>query len=104
MPSSSNNKRSKGTKKTTNKKTKKNRNMKEEKNVKKLKNKKKHPKLMLALKILLILFLLLCVIGAGVVAAMFFGLFGDEFEITKEELAVGASNTIVLTMENYFIS
>ena len=96
MPSSSNNKRSKGTKKTTNKKTKKNRNMKEEKNVKKLKNKKKHPKLMLALKILLILFLLLCVIGAGVVAAMFFGLFGDEFEITKEELAVGASNTIVL--------
>ncbi|MBQ5475787.1 MAG: penicillin-binding protein, partial [Lachnospiraceae bacterium] len=42
------------------------------------------------------MFLLLCVITAGIVAAMFFGVFGDEFEITKEELTVGNSNTIVL--------
>ena len=55
-----------------------------------------NPKFKMFLKILLVIFLLICVIGAGVVAAMFFGLFGDEFEITKEELAVGASNTIVL--------
>ncbi len=67
----------------------------------KRKNKKnkfslKHPKLMLAIKILIVLFLLLCVIGAGIVAAMFFGLFGDDFEITKEELVIGTSNSIVL--------
>ena len=63
-----------------------------------LKNKKRkqHPKLKLFLKILLIIFLLLCVAGAGVVSAMMFGLFGNDFEITKEELIVGNSNTIVL--------
>ena len=56
----------------------------------------RHPKLMIALKILIILFLLLCVIGAGVVAGMFFGLFGDDFEITKEELQIGVSNSVVV--------
>ena len=60
------------------------------------KKKKSHPKLKLAFKIFIIMFLLLCVVGAGIIAAMFFGLFGDEFEITKEQLTVGASNTIVL--------
>lgn len=60
------------------------------------KKKKTNSKFKMFLKILLIIFLLLCVIGAGIVAAMFFGLFGDEFEITKEELTVGASNTVVL--------
>lgn len=66
------------------------------KNSKGKKNKRKHPKLMLALKIFIILFLLLCVAGAGIVAAMFFGLFGTEFEITKAELTVGDSNTIIV--------
>ena len=56
----------------------------------------RHPKLMMFLKIVLILFLLLCVIGAGIIAGMFFGLFGDEFEITKEELKIGAANSIVV--------
>ena len=37
---------------------------------------------------------MLCVIGAGIVAGMFFGLFGNEFEITKDELKIGASNTV----------
>ena len=58
--------------------------------------KKMNPKFKMFLKILLIIFLLICVVGAGIVAAMFFGLFGDEFEITKEELIVGNSNTIVV--------
>ena len=49
------------------------------KNSKKGAKKGKHPKLMMAFKIGIILFLLLCVIGAGIVAGMFFGLFGDEF-------------------------
>lgn len=60
------------------------------------KKRKQHPKLKLFLKILLIIFLLLCVAGAGIVSAMMFGLFGNDFEITKEELIVGNSNTIVL--------
>ena len=58
--------------------------------------KKMNPKFKMFLKVLLVIFLLLCVIGAGIVAAMFFGLFGDEFEITKEELTAGSSNTIVV--------
>ena len=45
----------------------------------------RHPKLMIFIKLIIILILLLCVIGAGIVAAMFFGVFGDDFEITKEE-------------------
>lgn len=65
-------------------------------NNRKNKRKKQHPKLRMFLKIMLIIFLLLCVIGAGIIAAMFFGLFGDEFEITKAELTSGDSNTIVL--------
>ena len=56
----------------------------------------RHPKLVLTLKIMLVLFLLLCVIGAGIVAGMFFGLFGDEFEITKEELKIGAANSVIV--------
>ena len=56
----------------------------------------RHPKLMMFIKIMIILFLLLCVIGAGVVAGIFFGLFGDDFEITKEELQIGVSNSVVV--------
>lgn len=56
----------------------------------------RHPKLMMAVKIMIVLILLLCVIGAGVIAGMFFGLFGDDFEITKEELKIGAANSVVV--------
>ena len=66
------------------------------KNKKNKKERKKHPKLAMAFKIFIVLFLLLCVIGAGIVVGMFFGLFGDEFEITKEELTIGASNSVVV--------
>lgn len=99
MPNSSNNKRSKnGRTRKTNSIESSNKKVKTNKNTRKNNNKKKntHPKLKMALRILLVIFLLLCVVGAGVVAAMFFGLFGNEFEITKEQLTVGASNTIVL--------
>ena len=66
------------------------------KGTKKDKKQRKHPKLMKAFKIFVILFLLLCVIGAGIIAGIFFGLFGDDFEITKEELTVGASNSVIV--------
>lgn len=68
------------------------------KNKKGKKNKfaNQHPKLMMALKIMIVLFLLLCVVGTGVIAGMFFGLFGDDFEISKEELKIGAANSIIV--------
>lgn len=68
------------------------------------KKKKQHPKLMMTFKIMIIAFLLLCVIGAGVVAAMFFGLFGDDFEISKEELVIGASNSVVVDKDGNVIA
>ncbi len=86
-----------GSKSETTQKTQNPKNNTSTKNKKgKQKNRKKHPKLMLALKIMIIGFLLLCVIGAGVVAGIFFGLFGDDFEITKEELKIGAANSVVV--------
>lgn len=103
MPNNSSNNHSKRAKtKRTNKETNKNTATKK-KNVKgKNSNKKKkaNQKFKLILKILLILFLLLCVVGAGIIAAMFFGLFGDEFEITKEELTSGSSDTVVYDIDN----
>ena len=71
---------------------------------KRKKSKKQHPKLMLALKICIVIFLLICVIGAGVVAGMFFGLFGDEFEIDKKDLKVGASNSVVVDKNGAIIA
>ena len=72
--------------------------------VRKSKKEKKHPKLRMAIKILVIAFLLLCVIGAGIVAGMFFGLFGDDFEITKEELKIGASNSVVVDINGNVVA
>lgn len=97
MPNSSSNRRSKKskTKKVNNIENTKNK-IAVRKNKKGKKNIGMNPKLKLAFKIILIVFLLLCVMGAGIVAAIFFGLFGDEFEITKEELTVGAANTRIL--------
>lgn len=94
MPSNSNNGRR--TKTTSKTKTQNQNKAHKGTNKKKGTKKKMNPKLKMFLKILLVIFLLLCVVGAGVVAAMFFGLFGDEFEISKEELIVGTSNTIVV--------
>ena len=71
---------------------------------KKAKFSQRHPKLMLFIKICIVLFLLLCVIGAGVVAGMFFGLFGDDFEITKEELQIGTSNSVVVDQNGAVIA
>lgn len=70
-------------------------NKKDRKN-KKMKFSQKHPKLSMAIKIFIILFLLLCVIGAGVIVGLFFGVFGDDFEISKEELKIGASNSVIV--------
>ena len=97
MPNRSNSKRSK---KTVTKKTNKRENIENNKKSRNNKKNKMNPKLKMFLKIVLILFLLMCVVGAGIITAVFFGFFGDEFEITKEELTAGSSNTIVLDLEN----
>ena len=64
----------------------------------------RHPKLMVAIKVFIIIFLLACVIGAGIIAGMCFGLFGDDFSITKEELQVGASNSVVVDQNGAVIA
>ncbi len=78
----------------------------EKRRKKKDKNKfsSRHPKLMLIIKILIILILLLCVVGAGIVAALFFGVFGDDFEITKEELEITTANSVVLDINGNLIT
>ena len=71
-------------------------NRKRSNNKKSKKTKNKHPKLIMTFKILIVLFLLMCVVGAGIFAGIFFGLFGDDFEITKKELKIGSSNSVVV--------
>lgn len=56
----------------------------------------KHPKITVALRILLLLIIMIAVAGAGIVVGMLYGGWGDDFEITKEELVIGSSNSIVL--------
>lgn len=82
--------------KTSNKNTRNSKQNPQSKKIKKNKKERKHPKLMLAIKIIIVLFLLLCVVGAGIVAGIFFGLFGDDFEIRKEELKIGAANSVIV--------
>ena len=82
---------------TKNKATSKNnKNTKKSKKNKEGKFSNRHPKLMMFIRIMILIILLLCVIGAGVVAGVFFGLFGDDFEITKDELKIGMANTVIV--------
>ena len=71
---------------------------------KKIKWSERHPKLSMAIKIIIIVLLLLCVIGAGIIAAVFFGLFGDDFQISKDELIIGIANSIVLDKDGNVIA
>lgn len=79
------------------KKNKKISNKKENKSKKeKVKFSKKHPKLTIFLRLLFLLIVILSVIGTGVVVGLLYGGWGDDFEITKEELVIGSSNSIIL--------
>ena len=79
-------------------------NEKEIKKAKKVKFKDKHPKMSLTIKILLIIFLIVAVIGTGVVIGAIYGAFGDEFEITVEELVEPSSNSIIYDREGNVIA
>ena len=61
----------------------------------KVKFKDKHPKAALAIKIFLIVFVLVLIIGAGILAGAFFGIFGDELKIDEAMLKVGYENSTV---------
>ena len=96
MPNNKKNNNNKSVKvKKTNKKS---------KNSNRVKLKDKYPKLMLAIKIMIIIILLLCVIGAGILVGIFFGLFGNDFEINKDELIISASNSVIVDKDGNIIA
>ena len=80
----------KNIKESGNEETKKMKNTKTTKKEKKAKKQKKHPKLRLFIKIFIILVILLCLAGAGVFAAIFFG---DTWDISKDDLVIKMQNS-----------
>lgn len=81
------------------KKSKKNRKHGKENELVKIEKKKftkKHPKIAMILRILLLIVIIIAVIGTGILVGMLYGGWGDDFEITKEELVIGSSNSIIL--------
>lgn len=56
----------------------------------------KHPRISLLIKICLLLFVALLVTIAGIICGMIYGGWGDDFEITQDELVIGSSNSIIL--------
>lgn len=69
----------------------------------KMKFKYKHPKLALTLKIIFITLLLVFVVGAGVMAGLIFGLWGDDLNINLTELVL-AENSIIVDSEGNTIA
>lgn len=66
-------------------------------NNKKGKDKKaKHPKLMLTLKIIAIIIVVCIIIGAGVLAGVFFGFFGEDLKITADALNIKTENSVLI--------
>lgn len=64
---------------------------------KKGKKKGKHPKLKKALIIIFIIFILLCLIGVGIFAGVFFS---DKLKLTKAELTIGHNNSAVKDIDD----
>lgn len=83
-----------------NQKTKKVKTVKSNKGDKKVKvgKPKKHPKLMLTIKIIVISIILLCIIGAGVIAGLFFGMFGNDIKITADALNIKTENSVLIDL------
>ena len=64
----------------------------------------KHPKLALFLKIVLIMIILLLVIVTGILVGFIYGMWGNDFEITKDELVISASNSKILDKDGNIIA
>ena len=78
-----------------NKNSKNSKNSKSSKNNKKVKFSVKHPKAAIALKVIAIVIIVLLVVGAGILVGMVYGNWGQDFEITEEELILSGNSVIL---------
>ena len=88
---------------TKNKEKKQGKESKEKSNKKTKKVKKQHPKLKFIIKIIVTLLILLVLIGGGIVAGIFYGLFGKEFLITKKDLEIANTNSSIVDKDGNII-
>ena len=65
---------------------------------------KKHPKITLAIRIMIVVLILLVVVAAGIFVGTLYGVWGDDFEITKEELVISSSNSKILDLDGNVIA
>ena len=71
---------------------------------KKVKFKDKHPKAAKAIRISILVFLLVAIIGSGILVGAFVGIFGDELKIEESLLKVGAENSTVYDADGNLIA
>ncbi len=62
---------------------------------KKLKFSKRHPKIAITIRLILVLMIMAIVIGTGIVVGVIYGMWGDDFDISKEDLALTGNSTIL---------
>ena len=98
-----NNKKTKATKSKTKKVKNANKDVQAKSKDTKMKFKYKHPKLALAIKIFIIVFLIACVIGAGVVVGLIYGLWGDDLKIDLTDLIL-QENSVILDTDGNIIA
>ncbi len=68
------------------------------------KDKKKKSKVGKVIKILIIILLLALIIGSGVLIGVFYGMFGDELTISKEDLVIPYENSTVYDKDGNLIA
>lgn len=76
----------------------------EKNDTEKRKEKKKKSKLRKIVKILFILFVVGMIVGGGIFAGVLYGAFGDELKITREQLLIKSSNSVVLDKDGNIIA
>ena len=69
-----------------------------------VKKPKKKSKVWKAIKIIILLLFLLMIIGCGVLAGVFFGVFGDELKISKESLIIKYENSTVYDADGNYLA
>ena len=70
----------------------------------KTKFKNKHPKAAKIIKISILVFILLAIIGSGILVGAFVGIFGDELKIDESMLKVGSENSTVYDADGNLIA
>ena len=70
---------------------------------KKMKFSKRHPKIAITIRLALVLIVVAFVIGAGIVVGMIYGMWGDDFEISTEELTL-AGNSVILDKDGKLLA